>query len=131
MAAGPLAGSLSDRLPSRWPVVQGALVLGVGGFCALALARGAWSIAGGVAFVALGAGGLVSVLVAIVGDKAAADRPGIAMGSLATVGDIGSAAGPLLAYPLAAALGLRSVYLLCAAVLSLGLFAVARQRRTR
>jgi hypothetical protein len=45
------------------------------------------------------------------------------MGSLATAGDIGSAAGPLLAYALLPVAGLHLVYLLSVAALTLALLA--------
>jgi MFS family permease len=119
VVAGPVAGALSDRLPSRWPVVRGGLLLGVIGFLTLALPAGVWTVVLGVALVALSASGLLTALAAIVGDMARSDRPGATMGALATAGDIGSAMGPLVAYALAAAFDLRWVYLLCAALLAL------------
>lgn len=121
MLAGPVAGTLSDRGRGRWPVVRGSLLLGSAGFLALASPLGLWAVPAGVALVALGAGGAVAVLSAIVGDQATDDRPGLAMGGMATAGDIGSATGPLLAYALAPLLGLPLVYLLCAGVLTLAL----------
>jgi MFS family permease len=137
VVAGPVAGALSDRLPSRWPVVRGGLLLGVVGFLTLALPAGVWTVVLGVALVALSAAGLLAAVAAIVGDMARSDRPGTTMGALATAGDIGSATGPLVAYALAAAYDLRWVYLLCAALLALALVATlfkggeqARQRAT-
>jgi DHA1 family inner membrane transport protein len=123
VVAGPVAGALSDRLPSRWPVVCGGLLLGVVGFLTLALPSGVWTVVLGVALVALSAAGLLTALAAIVGDMARSDRPGTTMGALATAGDIGSATGPLVAYALAAAFDLRWVYLLCAVLLALALVA--------
>jgi MFS family permease len=78
-----------------------------------------------VALVALGSGALIATLAAVVGDLAAGSRQGMIMGVLATAGDAGSAAGPLLAYGLAVAMDLRWVYLLCAGTLALGLASVA------
>jgi MFS family permease len=123
VAAGPLAGALSDRLPSRWPVVRGGLLLGVVGFLMLALPASVWTVVLGVALVALSAAGMLTALAAIVGDMARSDRPGTTMGALATAGDIGSATGPLVAYALAATFDLRWVYLLCAVLLALALAA--------
>ncbi|NLF12127.1 MAG: MFS transporter, partial [Anaerolineaceae bacterium] len=114
IAAGPAAGTLSDRLRSRWPVVGFGLVLGLVGFALLATGGGVLGVAAGVALVALGSGALIATLAAVVGDLAAGSRQGMIMGVLATAGDAGSAAGPLLAYGLAVAMDLRSVYLLCA-----------------
>ena len=115
---GPVAGILSDRLANRWPVVRVAILVGMTGFAALALAGGVWAVPVGVALVSLGAGALIAVLAAVVGDQAAGGRSGTAMGGVATAGDIGSAAGPLFAYALASTVGLRWVYLFCAVALT-------------
>ncbi len=120
MLAGPLAGLLSDRLHSRWPVVRGACLLGAAGFLLLALVTHFWAVPGGVAVVAFGAAALATALAALVGDLAAGNRQGLTMGGMATAGDIGSAAGPPLAYALAVSFDLRWVYLMCAAALVLG-----------
>lgn len=128
MWAGPVAGTLSDRGHGRWPVVRGSLLLGSAGFVMLASPSGLWAVPAGVALVALGAGGSAAALAAIVGDQAMDDHPGLAMGGMATAGDIGSATGPLLAYVLAPLLGLRLVYLLCAGVLTLALLITAGHR---
>jgi MFS family permease len=123
MLAGPLAGTLSDRLQHRWPVVYVGLALGIVGFLALTLKGGIWSVLAGVALVAASAGALIAVLAALVGDLAGDRKPGVTMGGLATAGDFGSATGPLLAYALASILNLRWVYLLCAVLLTTGLIA--------
>ncbi|RPI55609.1 MAG: MFS transporter [Chloroflexi bacterium] len=131
IAAGPVAGTLSDRLRSRWPVVGLGLLLGLLGFALLSAGGGVLSVAGGVALVALGSGALIATLAAVVGDLAAGSQQGMIMGVLATAGDAGSAAGPFLAYALAVALDLRWVYLLCAGTLALGLVAAAVWGRER
>ncbi len=123
MVAGPLVGTWSDRLRSRWPAVRFGLVLGVGGFLVLTLPGGVWVVVTGVALVSASTGALVAALTALVGDSAGHDRPGVTMGGLATAGDIGSATGPLLAYALAASADLRWAYAACAAALGLGLLA--------
>ena len=81
----------------------------------------------GVALVSVSAGGLVAALVALVGDLAEGQRQGLAVGGLATAGDIGSATGPPLAYGLAVVIGLRGVYLLCVFVLVSALLITIRQ----
>jgi DHA1 family multidrug resistance protein-like MFS transporter len=123
MLAGPLGGHLSDRLRNRWPVVRGALLMGVAGFLLLTLVGKVWIVPLGVILASLGAGALLTALAALVGDLAAEDRQGVTMGSLATAGDVGSAAGPPLAYALAVSVDLHWVYLSCAAALVLGLVA--------
>ncbi|MGD8626600.1 MAG: MFS transporter [Anaerolineae bacterium] len=131
IVAGPLAGTISDRLSSRWPVVYAGLVLAVAGFVVMALPLSVWAVLVGVGLVASGTGALIAVLAALVGDRVAGSRPGAAMGALATAGDIGSATGPLVAYGLAAHLDLRWVYLACLGVLLLAGLAVRAGRKTR
>jgi MFS family permease len=111
--AAPLAGAASDRLGSRWPAVYAGIALAVAGFLLLILPVPVWAVLAAVCMVAAGAGALIAVLAALVGDRVAGRRPGVAMGALATSGDIGSAAGPLVAYALVARLNLEGAYLLC------------------
>jgi len=132
IVAGPAAGVVSDRLPSRWPVVWVGAALVVAGLGLLTLPLGAAGVAGGVLLVALGGGALIATLAALVGDLAAGAQKGVLIGGMATAGDIGSASGPLLAYALAASLDLRWVYLGCAAIMAVGLglaLAWGRDRR--
>jgi DHA1 family multidrug resistance protein-like MFS transporter len=111
--AAPLAGVASDRLRSRWPVVYAGLALAVAGLLLLTLPVAVWVVLAAVCMVAAGAGALIAVLSALMGDQVAGNRPGMAMGALATAGDIGSASGPLVAYALVARLELKETYLLC------------------
>ncbi len=128
IVAGPLAGALSDRLGTRWPVVRLAILLGTGGFLALTLLSRLWVVPAGVALVSLSAGALIAVLAALVGDLTVGNhRRGLTVGALAAAGDLGSATGPLLAYALVVALDLRWVYLVCAVALVSCLVAVAGQ----
>jgi len=55
---------------------------------------------------------------ALIGDYANANRRGRLLGLTNTVGDLGSAAGPLLAYALLPLIGLRGVFLLMAAIVA-------------
>jgi len=127
MVAGPVAGVLSDRLGNRWLVVQGGILLGVGGFVILALPGGLGAMSLGVALASMSAAALAATLAALVGDLAAGNRSGVTMGGLATAGDLGSATGPLVAYALAPVLDLRWIYLLCAVALASGLIATVGQ----
>jgi DHA1 family multidrug resistance protein-like MFS transporter len=123
--AAPAAGMASDRLHSRWPVVYVGIALAGAGFLLLILPVPVWAVLAAVCMVAAGAGALIAVLAALVGDRVAGDRPGMAMGVLATAGDIGSASGPLVAYALAARFDLREAYLLClVALVSVALLSV-------
>jgi MFS family permease len=126
MLTAPTAGYLSDRRGNRWPVIYGGVLVGITGFLVLALKAGVWIVAVGVALVAISSGALIAALVALVGDATLARQRGRAMGRLTAAGDVGSAAGPLLAYALVSVADLRWVYLLCAGVLLSALVAIRR-----
>lgn len=113
MVAGPLFGHLSDRRGDRWSMVMVGILIGGIGFGTLIVGRTIWVVPGGVILIALSTGILLTTLAALTGDLATSDRQGWTMGRLATAGDVGSAAGPLLAYALLSLIELRWVYLLC------------------
>jgi MFS family permease len=112
MTAGPISGYLSDIKGDRWSVVLGGIIIGVTGFGVLIFGRAIWTVAVGVILIALSSGTLLTTLAALTGDLAASDRQGLAIGRLATAGDLGSAMGPLLAYTLLSLISLRWIYLL-------------------
>jgi MFS family permease len=120
VVAAPIAGTLSDRRGSRWRVIAWALVIGTAGMVLLAW-RGAIGIVVGMLTVAISGGSLQSLATALTGDSAARSQRGRAIGLLHTAGDLGSALGPSVAYALLPALGLRAVYLLCAALFLISL----------
>jgi MFS family permease len=127
MAAAPLAGAWSDRARaaqgSRWPIVGGSLVAGAVGMALLA-AEGALPLIFGMAAVAVAGGGVQSLATVLIGDVVRPPERGRAIGLLHTAGDFGSAIGPSIAYVLLPLIGLRAVYLLCAALFLLGLVPV-------
>jgi MFS family permease len=129
IVSGPLAGTISDRLPSRWPMARLGVAIGIGGFLVLVLQAGLWVLPTGVSLVALSSGAMIAVLTAVVGDTALRSQRGVSIGSLATAGDIGSAAGPLVAYGIALLLDLRWVYLGCAVLFAIGLLATLLRKR--
>jgi MFS family permease len=124
MVAGPLSGHVSDRRADRWSVVRVGVFLGMVGFGVLILGQAMWTVPLGVILVALSSGALLTTLAALTGDMATSDQQGRAIGRLATAGDLGSAAGPLLAYSLLAVVELRWVYLLCSLGFASSLLAV-------
>jgi MFS family permease len=137
-AVGPLAGHLSDAHPGRrsvrpkrgrWPVVVARLTLGVAGFGLLFRATSLWAIVLGVLLSAVSGGAGLATLAALVGDLAPPGREGTVMGAYAAAGDVGSMAGPFLAFALASAVGLQWVYLLCALAFLAGLGIIWRYRR--
>jgi DHA1 family tetracycline resistance protein-like MFS transporter len=118
---GPPAGHLSDGHIGRWPVIAGSLALGMLGFGLLASASSLWLVVLGVAVGALSTGAVAAALTAYVGDLTPPGRQGMVMGAYATAGDLGSTAGPFLAFALLAALDLRWVYWLCTLAFLAGL----------
>ena len=131
MSAAPLAGILSDRL-ERWPIAAWA-ALGA----AISMALVAWetpvSILSGVALGALAGGGISALVTALIGDVVSPAQRGRAIGLVHSAGDLGSAAGPLVAYAVLPWVGLRGIYL-CGAVLfvvQLGLVTYHARRQKR
>lgn len=118
MLAAPLAGSLSDRLGRRWPVVSAGLGAGLAGFGLLAWGWPA-AILLSIPLAAVYGGSSQSLSTTLVGDLSGERRRGRWLGITFTVGDLASAAGPLLAYGLLAAWGLAWVYLLGAGTIGL------------
>lgn len=119
--AGSLAGVLSDTPIGRVSVIAGGLLLAVVGFGSLALATPLELIALGVVLGAAGSGAILATLPALVGDLTPKGREGIVMGAYAGAGDVGSTAGPFLAFALAPVLDLRWIYAFCSLVFLLGL----------
>jgi len=71
------------------------------------------------------------MLMSWMGDLTLRGGRGPLVGAYQTMGDLGSGLGPLIAYPLMAALGTRPVYLLCAALLSLTVPLILWARRAQ
>jgi MFS family permease len=130
-AAGPLAGSLSDARAGRGPVIAGGLVAGLAGFGLMAYATSLGLIVLGVALGAAGSGAVLSTLAALVGDLTPPGRQGAVMGMYAAAGDVGSTAGPFLAFALVTVVDLRWVYLVCSAAFLIGLALAWPGRRAR
>jgi MFS family permease len=121
---GPPAGHLSDGHTGRWPVIAGSLALGMLGFGLLASAASLWLVVLGVAVGAVSTGAVAAALTAYVGDLTPPGRQGVVMGAYATAGDLGSTAGPFLAFALLAVLDLRWVYWLCTLAFLAGLWMI-------
>lgn len=82
----------------------------------------------GVALGAVSGGAALATLAACVGDLAPPGRQGVVMGAYATAGDVGSMAGPFLAFALLSVVELRWVYLLCTFTFLVGLWLIWRSR---
>jgi MFS family permease len=131
MASAPLAGILSDRL-ERWPVAAWAVI-----GAAISMALVAWETPAsslfGIALGALAGGGIQALVTALIGDVVSTAQRGRAIGLVHSVGDLGSAAGPLVAYAVLPWAGLMGIYLCGAAlfVVQLGLIAHHARRKKR
>ncbi len=127
---GPLAGHLSDMRFGRWSVIASSLLVGVAGFGLLAFATSPASILLAVALSAVSSGTALATLIAYAGDLAPQGSEGAVMGVYATAGDIGSMAGPFVAFALLSIVGLRWVYLLSATLFLAGLWLIWYNRRS-
>jgi MFS family permease len=119
MASAPLAGTLSDWIGSRGTVIRWGLALG-----AVSMALVSWglpvAILVGLALGAATSASVQALTIALIGDLTKVRR-GRAIGLIHTAGDLGSAAGPPVAYALLPGIGLNGVYLLCAGLFIAGL----------
>ncbi|MBN1965997.1 MAG: MFS transporter, partial [Anaerolineae bacterium] len=119
LVASPAAGWVSDRTGSRW----GPVVLSVLGGTAILAIIAAGSGAPLIAAIVLNSAAMSVIqtqVMALIGDHSRSDRQGRVLGILNTIGDLGSAAGPLLAYNLLLpAFDLAGTFWLMAGVLGL------------
>ena len=125
-STGPLAGLLSDRRNERGFVLMGSLMSGAAGFALLGMARSLPLIVLAIILSAASAGAGMASLTAAMGDLAPTRRRGTVMGAYATAGDIGSAAGPFLAYALVLVMPLAWVYAICAGAFLIGILLLQR-----
>jgi MFS family permease len=125
MVSAPLSGVLSDRVESRWKVVAWGVAAWVMGMALLAWGVPA-AIFVGVLVVAISRGSVQSLATTLTGDLVSHVQRGQAIGLLNTVGDFGSAIGPSVAYALLPWIGLRGLYLFCAAMFAVSLFWILR-----
>lgn len=104
----PLAGSLSDRIGNRWRVVAMGLVPGIVGFSLLSLGL-PWAILLGLIGFSMASGSNQGLATAVVGD-AAGDKQGRWLGILFTMGDLGSAIGPIVIFALIETVSIGLLY---------------------
>ena len=116
MFAAPAAGSISDRLNTRWGV--GAVGIAIGIIGMILVSQGLpFVIILGLPLISIGSGSSQSLATALVGDLSPAAIHGRRLGILFTAGDLGSAIGPPLAYSLMPLLGISGLYRFCAGLL--------------
>ncbi|MBN1565080.1 MAG: MFS transporter [Anaerolineae bacterium] len=114
------AGWLSDRNRQRWRLMLGALVLAIGTMILTAVGNGIMIVTATM-FGAVATSILQTQVMTLVGDYTRADRRGRMLGILNTVGDLGSAGGPLLAYALLPLIELSGIFWLATVILFLAL----------
>jgi len=118
LISSPLAGWTSDRTGNRWGLVVLASLVGLVSLVLVAVG-GAAVVILALMLSAVATAVMQTQIMTLLGDYARANRQGRLFGALNTVGDLGSALGPLLAYALLPSIGLDGVYWLMAGVLLL------------
>ena len=114
----PAIGSLSDRVGNRWRVVAGGLLPGIAGFALLAINLPLAMLVG-LPLTSITGSSNQSLSTALIGDLGQRRKHGRYLGLLYTVGDLGSAIGPLLAFALLPLWGISGLYWLNAALFGL------------
>ena len=127
----PLMGHVSDTWLGRRQVILGGLAVGVLSFAILTVAESLRAIIIGVTIGSISTGAIGATLAASLGDQTPRGKKGIVVGAYATLGDIGSALAPFLAFALMSVAALRWVYVLCACAFLTGLPLVLTSRGGR
>ncbi len=97
--SAPVSGRISDWLGNRWTLIIAALVLGFFALLLIAVGQGIMVVVG-ILMGAVTTSILQTQVTALVGDYSRANQQGRILGIFNTVGDMGSAGGPLLAFAL-------------------------------
>jgi MFS family permease len=118
LIASPLSGWVSDRTGNRWLLASGALALGVVALALTATGHGAVIVLATM-LGALATSVLQTQVMTLAGDYAPHGQQGRILGVINTVGDIGSAAGPLLAYALLPVIDLSGIFWLATGLIAL------------
>jgi MFS family permease len=110
------SGRLSDTLSNRNLLALPALGAFALGFALLGTVPTFPSLVIGLVGIGVGVGGTNPPLMAFLGDLSSEADVGKMGGLYNIFGDVGATAGPLVALPLAEAVGFRATYLACAAL---------------
>ena len=110
----PTAGILSDKTKDRWIFSIIGLTFLFAGFVLLVITDGLLLFITAVILISIGSGTFYPTLAALVGDLSPPEGKSAVMGIFAAAGDIGSAAGPILAYSIITILSINIIYGMCA-----------------
>lgn len=120
LLVSPLSGWMSDYSQQRWGLILFALVLGSAAMALTAVGAGVILIIATM-LGAVATSVLQTQVMTLIGDYSKSNRRGRVLGILNTVGDLGSAGGPLLAYTLLPIIALEGIFWLSTAVLILAI----------
>jgi len=115
MFSAPISGILSDKFQNRWRTVSGGIVPGIAGLSLLA-SGSPLGILFGIPLTATTSGSNQGLATTLVGEIGQVSKRSQRLGVLFTVGDLMSAAGPLLAYALMPVIQISGVYILAASL---------------
>ncbi|WP_135829643.1 MFS transporter [Halorussus halobius] len=121
-----LVGRYSDGLTNRAALTVPGLVVFGSGFALLALVQTLETTLLGVALIGVGVGGTNPPLLAYLGDISPDDDVGKLGGAYNVFGDLGSTLGPLVALPVANAVGFTVAYLACVGLVAVACVLAAR-----
>ncbi len=105
-------GVISDSVGARVPVLVFFLITNCIGFVVLIFAPSFWYVVIACALIGAGQGGVGGPLTALLADLTPEDRMGRAMATNNVLGDVGGGLGPLIAVPVAEAVGFSFIYTL-------------------
>jgi MFS family permease len=118
MISAPAAGTLSDRLNRRWLII--AMLLAIGSFGLWLMSSVAMITAFlGALLASLPGGGVQTLAPATAGDIVRPEVEGRVISVIYTIGDVGSALGPPLAFWVIGVVGLTSLYKGCSVLFAL------------
>lgn len=123
MISAPVAGTISDRVSNRWKTVTGGLLPGIAGFSLLSIGSPALIVMG-IPLISLTSGSNQGLATTMIGDFSKDQRHSRELGMLFTIGDLMSAAGPMIAYALLPLLQISGLYIIAAFLLG-GMFFVS------